>query len=400
MNQTFSVGNKPHVVISQGRGHLTVRSWEQQSISVETEGSIERLSQEGDTVFITGSTADLTVVVPYMKSGWGWFSKLTTDISVNDQQGNVSIEDAGNVELHTIAGHVELANVNGNLRATSLPTLHERNGVGGNATLADISRVEIGAVGGNLALTRMEMVKSGAVGGNLDAEQIAARLECGAVGGNCYVQNSPNAEVAVSNIGGNFQTDGVARLHNCNVGGSLNARAAFQSGGTSHIMVGGNAHITLPENANVSIRGMVGGSVSGEALGGRKSGSFLNITYGDGSSRLHLTIGGNLRLLGNSTPSEVSNTNFPSFDDIGFPSFNDMGEFGREMGRFGREMGKMGRGLASAFMDSFSDRPSQDRLTSSQSSTSRGQKREAILRMVAEGRITPEEGNMLLEGLE
>lgn len=392
MNQTFSVGKNPRVIITQGRGNVTIRSWEQQSVSVETEGPVEQLYQEGDSIFITGCATDLTLTVPYMKSGWGWLSKLATDISVHNQTGRVSIENAGDVELVNITEPVELSKVEGNLRGANLPTLYERRGVGGNVTLTTISRVEIGAVGGNLYLTKIELAKTGAVGGNLDADQIAASLECGAVGGNCQVQHSPNAEIAVNNVGGSFQTDGVARIQSCNVGGNLNARVTFQAASSSHIIVGGNASIALPENANVSIRGMVGGSVSGEALGTRKVGNFLNITYGDGSSTLNLTVGGSLVLLGNNTPSEASNSSFPPF--------GDMSEFGREMGRFGREMGKMGRDIASVVVDTFasmSDKAAQDRPR--QSSTTHAQKREAILRMVAEGRITPEEGSMLLEAL-
>src|SRR6266702_1241711 len=36
--QTFPVGRKPRVVISQVEGNLTVRSWKEQMVSVQTDG--------------------------------------------------------------------------------------------------------------------------------------------------------------------------------------------------------------------------------------------------------------------------------------------------------------------------------------------------------------------------
>src|SRR5205085_1968000 len=119
--QTFSVGRKPRVVISQGNGNLTVHSWQEPAIRVETEGLIAQLYQEGDTLIITGCEQNLQLWVPYIRPGLvGMLAnkRIVTDISVTHQHGHVAIEDAGNVDLADITGTVEITMVEGNLPAT------------------------------------------------------------------------------------------------------------------------------------------------------------------------------------------------------------------------------------------------------------------------------------------
>ncbi len=64
------------------------------------------------------------------------------------------------------------------------------------------------------------------------------------------------------------------------------------------------------------------------------------------------------------------------------------------MGKFGREIG---REVAAAFKESGRSRRWDEGRRERSSTYARD--RAAILRMVAEGRITPEEGDMLLSGL-
>lgn len=303
--QTFSVGRKPRVVISQGNGNLTVHSWQEPAIRVETEGSIAQLYQEGDTLIITGCEQNLQLWVPYIRPGLvGMLSnkRIVTDISVTHQRGHVAIEDAGNVDMEDITGTIEIITVEGSLRATNLPTLQVQKGVGGNAVLSNISRIEISAVGGSSHIENAEMVTIGAVGGNLEAERIGARLQCSSVGGSCQVQESVHAEVSIGNVGGSLRMTGVVNMQSCNVGGSLSLLATLSSGHSTRIMVGGNADIALPDNPNLSIHAMAGGCIHDETIGGRKRGNFATLVYGNGAARLDLTVGGSIRVLGASVP--------------------------------------------------------------------------------------------------
>lgn len=382
--QSFSVSNKPRVLITHMRGNLTVRPWRERQIRVTADGPIGKLYQEGESVFIDGCESNLEVWIPNMRPMPGG---MTTDVSVKDLQGSALIDGAGNLELEGINGNVELERVWGSLRAKDMPLLYERKGIGGSAAVEKISRVEIGAVGGGLTAKQVEFMTAGAVGGSLDAESIGARLQCAAVGGNCRIANSRNAEVAVSNVGGSLQMSGMALMHSCNVGGSLQLDADFPVGSSTHLLVGGSATVILPERANLSIHAMAGGVISGEMLTGKR-GNFLNVTYGEGAARLSLTVGGSLHLLGKSEPSST-NAGFQfDFDDFG----QGMGDFGRSMAGLGREMANIGRDIFSSVVGAMPNEPTR--------SSKKAQQREAILRMVAEGRLTPEEGNMLLDALE
>ena len=303
--QTFSVGRKPRVVISQGNGNLTVHSWKEPAIRIETEGSIAQLYQEGDTLIVTGCKQELQLWVPYIRPGLVGMlgnKRLVTDISVTHQYGIVAIEDAGNVDLADITGNTEVTTVEGNLQATNMPTLQIQKGVGGNAVFSNISRIETTAVGGSTRVEHAEMVTVGAVGGNLEAEQIGARLQCSNVGGSCQVQDSIHAEVSIGNVGGSLRMTGIATMQSCNVGGGLSLLANLPSGYHTRIVVGGSADIALPDNPNLSIHVMAGGRISEETVGGMKRGNFATLVYGSGAARLDLTVGGSVRVL--SVPKE------------------------------------------------------------------------------------------------
>ncbi len=215
--QTFSVDRNPRVVITQVKGSLSVQAWKERTISVEMAGTVTELRQEGDTLIINGSEGDLTLWVPGIPN----FAKsITTDISVTQLSDNAMIEGAGDVVLKSIGGNVvlrniggdaelenvhaaaELTNIGGDLRATSMPSLAARKGIGGDATLSDIAQVEVDAVGGSMELDRAGTALIHAVGSHLDVEGIEASLRCNAVGGDCRVQGSATAEVTIKNVGG------------------------------------------------------------------------------------------------------------------------------------------------------------------------------------------------------
>lgn len=402
--QTFSVDRNPRVVITQVKGSLSVQAWKERTISVEMAGTVAELRQEGDTLIINGSEGDLTLWVPGIPN----FAKsITTDISVTHLSDNAMIEGAGDVVLKEIGGKValrniggdaelenvqtaaELTNIGGDLRATSMPSLVARKGIGGDAMLSDIAQVEVDAVGSSMELHRAGTALIHAVGSHLDIEGIEASLRCNAVGGDCRVQRSATAEVTIKNVGGSLQVQGVVRSYLSNVGGNLHLEATFPAGSHAHFHVGGNASIVLPEDANLSLHAIAGGCVSSESPDSSNYGNFADLVYGEGAARLDVIAGGNVRLLSSATPR--SRSIGESWNDFG----HSMAGIGREMGRLGREIG---REMATAFKG-VHGHYQHDHVKKERPPTYE-RDRAAILRMVAEGRITPEEGEMLLSGLE
>ena len=342
--QSFSVGQSPRVVIRSMQGNLTVRPWKDMSIHVrvvEDAPIAAQIYQEGDTVFINGAERDIELTVPYIKKGFLGTATISTDISVTDASGTITMEDVGNVELMNVGRDVDLTRVEKSLRASNVATVRERKGVGGDAVLTSVGHADIGAVGGSVNVQQCGVLMMGAVGGSLKGERIGELLRCGAIGGSCTVLDSMSAEIAVSNVGGSLTLQGVARMPSCTVGGSATIATDMPFGSSMRLIVGGSATITLPERPNVRMHIMAGGSIRGDALD-RKYGNMANIVLGDGSASLNLTAGGNVTL--------------------------QKGSFGTMNGTHEPEV------------------PHQ-------------QKRQAILQMVAEGRISVEEGNTLLDAL-
>lgn len=347
--QSFAVGQSPRVVIRNMRGNLSVRPWQEQTIHVrvaEDTPIAAQIYQEGDAVFINGAERDIELTVPYIKKEFSGLAAISTDISVTDASGTITMENVGNVELMNIGRDVDLTKVEKSLRATNVATLRERKGVGADAILTNVGRADIGAVGGSVNVQQCGVVMMGAVGGSLKGERIGELLRCGAIGGSCTVLDSMSAEVAVSNVGGSLTLQGVARMPSCNVGGSATIATDMPVGSSMRLIVGGSATITLPERPNVRMHIIAGGSIRGDVLD-RKYNNMANITLGDGSASLNLTAGGGV-----------------TFQKGSFGTMSGMGE-----------------------------------RSQSEPNASQSQKRQAILQMVAEGRISAEEGSTLLDAL-
>lgn len=80
MQQTFPAGREAKVMIAHVNGDLSVRSWDKQSIMIDTDGPVAELHQEGDTLVIGGCNDDIELQVPVdaeIDQGnaleWGWF---------------------------------------------------------------------------------------------------------------------------------------------------------------------------------------------------------------------------------------------------------------------------------------------------------------------------------------
>jgi SHOCT-like domain len=402
MQQTFPTGNEPKVIIAQVRGDLNVSVWDQSAISIDADGRMAQLYQEGDALMIGEGSGDLELHVP-----------PGTEIRVSNLKGDVSIHGVRRVELVDIGGDVALHHIglgvdiekigeaialrdlSGDVRVMNATALRSRGAIGADASLSDVALVEIETVGADVSLDTVETVVVGNVGGDLNVHEIADALSCGNIGGDCAIKSSTPYEVAIGNIGGdivvnhaasvqigsvggdsqlrdvlgivevanvggdasfkdvggNLQVgsiggDGVlsglkAAMEVGSIGGDLELQATFPAGSRTRLNVGGDASIELPENANLSIRAAVGGEVTGQSVT-FEGGNMISLVYGDGAADLELSVGGDLALRGAGNPRS-SNYN------------SSWGDFGKEMSELGREMGKLGQELAHEIGSAFQE---------------------------------------------
>lgn len=400
--QMYDVGLEPKVILAQVSGDLSVRGWERRAISFETDGRVSELQQEGNALMIIDCDGDVALQVP-----------TDTDIRVTSLSGDVSIEDVRRVELKDIGGDVELedigadvnlenisstvelVNLAADLHVTNTPALRSYGGVGGDASLENVTHVELESIGADLSLEHTQSAVIGTVGADLDVEDIAETLSCGNVGGDCQVQGNTRTEITLGNVGGDMESSSAANVQigsvggDCSlrdvtgvievgniggdadiigvggdlevgsiggdaelqglrgkfevgsVGGDLELQAAFPTGSHARLNVGGDASIELLDNPNLSLRAAVGGDVSGQAISFSGGGNLINLVYGDGSAQLEVSVGGDLEINGGGNPRTSSTTG----------SWSD---FGREMAELGREMGHLGQELSREFKEAFS----------------------------------------------
>lgn len=392
--QTFTVGETSRVIMTRVKGDLTVHSWDQQEVQVETDGRVGGIQQEGDALMIMDCNSDLELMVPTNASIK--VSVVNGDVEISgvrhveleNASGDVEIRDiAGDAALENVGEAVTLTNIGGDLAVTHAPTLRVHRKVGGDAELVDVGQAELESIGGDCDVQDAMAVAIGSIGGDLDAQTVSTTLRCGTVGGDCAVQGSADAGVTIGNIGGDLAISSasfvqVGNVHgdcalstvqsnvevgnisgdlNCQavgsnlrvgrvagdaelsaitgsveistVGGDLDLHASFPPASRTQIKVGGDASVVLPANANLSISAMVGGDISGVGIVST-AGNVINLTYGDGAAHLNLQVGGDFELRSSDRPRSSSSMG---------GSWND---FGREMANFGREMGKLGQELS------------------------------------------------------
>ena len=404
--QTFSVGASPRVIITLVDGDLSVRTWKEQAISIETDETVNAIHQEGDTLTILDCDGDIELIVPE-----------DTGIKSANITGDVVIEGVRRVELGNIAGDasiknitgdtglenineaIDLTSVEGDLSVTNTPILRVRHSVAGDAVLKNVAIIEIETVGSDLAVERSETVMVSTVGGDLSAEEVSSALRCGVVGGDAEVTGGARAGVTIGNVGGDLSIGSAAYVQTGNVGGDcslrdvqgdveqgfiggdvsfngiggnlqvgrvgsdaalkgiqagievgsiggdLSLQAAFPVDSRTRLNVGGDAVIVLPDNPNLTIQANVGGDISGHSIIASRSGKMISLNYGDGAAHLELNIGGDLALRGAGSPRSSSSASFSwGWED-----------FGHEMSSFGREMGKLGQELSREIAAAFSE---------------------------------------------
>src|SRR2546429_1660029 len=260
--QTFSVGKAPRVIITRISGDLSVRTWKEQAISVETEGhgTVAGIHPEGDTLTIIDCDRDIKLIMPE-----------DAGIKSSNVKGDVAIEGIRRVELESIAGDatiknvsgdagleniseaVDLTNLGGDLTVTNTPILRVRHSVGGDAVLRNIAVIEIETIGSDLAVARAESVMVSTVGGDLKAEEIATALRCGVVGGDGEIKGSARTGITIGNVGSDLSVSGAAYIQLGNAGGDCSLRD-----------VQGDAEL-----------GYIGGGVSFSGGGGKGQGGGL-----------------------------------------------------------------------------------------------------------------------------
>ena len=235
-----------------------------------------------------------------------------------------------------------LENVAGDLSVHGASSVQVSN-VGSDCQIHDSAgaTVILGNVGSDLSIVGAASVQVGNVGSDCSLRDIQGDVKVGYIGSDAACSGIAG-NVQISGVGSDLQLKGIhGNIDLGNVGSDLHLQADFPAGGSTHGRVGGDASIVLPQQANLSIRAVAMGGVSGRSVVSSVSGNQVNMTYGDGSAQVELTVGGHLVIRGAEDPRSSSSNSW------------GWGDFGRDMADFGRDMANLGRDISREISASF-----------------------------------------------
>jgi len=374
-------------------------------------------------------------------------NEIGAEVTLADLYGELAVRSApvvrirgdmkGDVTLFTI-GRIEVEHISSDMMLT------------------EVTEVVVGNVASDLQVVGGTNVQVGNVGSDCELRNVQGDIRLGNVGSDIKL-TGVGGTLHLGNIGSDATIKGFhGSIQGGMIGADLYLQADFPAGTTTRLQVGKDAHVLLPDHPNVTIQASAGGSVRGDSVAASSPyGSTVNLIYGDGSAKLELQVGCNLTLRCKESPRSSSSSSGGKWETV------DWTDFGKEMSQWGRDFGQemaqwgneLGRDINTAVHDAITTfgkdftRHTKDHVSHAQrfaeaqtrraerlakAQTRRAerlaemqrrraeeqarrtgqratrantrqnnfeQEREAVLRMIAEGRITPEEGDLLLDAL-
>ncbi|MBN1811801.1 MAG: hypothetical protein JXA14_08195 [Anaerolineae bacterium] len=302
--QTIEMSATPHITIVECARNLLVQGKGGARVSICVDGDAKDLTleQEGETLTLsaredceitcpTGST--LTVQTCHGNAKIGG---VAGTIALETVHGNLTLKDVGPTEFTRVDGNLYVRDVGGILRGKT---------VGGNARVRDVQ--------GECALEK--------VSGNLHVRDVDGDLRGETVGGNAQIVDVLG-QYAVKKVGGNLTFDEVQGSVTAEqVGGNARVKPPFAPGMAYRVSASGNVDIHLPDDANLSLALRAGGGVHSriEGLALEETGGEMKGVLGDGAASLEARAGGSITLRGwgtaNGAPGEFE-FNMDFLDDL------------------------------------------------------------------------------------
>jgi hypothetical protein len=281
--QTIETSGTPHITITQCEKNLFVRGKDVAQVAVRVDGEAQDLAleQEGETLTLsaredceitcpTGST--LTIQTCH---GSAKVDGVAGTIATETVHGNLTLKDVGPTEFTRVDGNLFVRDVGGVLHGET---------VGGNARVDD---VEGGCV-------------LGKINGNLHARDVDGDLHSESVGGNARADDV-RGQCTLKKIGGNLtfaevQGNVIAEQ----VGGNARVKPPFVPGTTYRLAAGGNLDIRIPENASLRLALRAGGGVRSRVAGLalEEAGGEMTGVLGGGEASMEAQTGGSITLRG------------------------------------------------------------------------------------------------------
>ena len=363
MSKSISVGKTPKVRVDVIDGDLSVVGWDGEDILVKADDDTLRLEQKGEEVVLSCHD-DLSLRVPkasslYFKTinGDAAFRGVTGDIELKEINGDLSIRDAGSIAIDSIESDFSVKGAKGNLYIKN---------ANGDVSIRDVE-------------------------GNVSLESVANDLALRGARGNIKV----------------------------NVGEDVVVYLEPKGDGEYSITAGDDILLVLPPNANATVT-MQGDEIDIDWSGieNEEDATERTVTLGNGSANIKLSAGGDVRVSSQANAGESADE-FGNFAGLNF----DWSGFGEKISRqveqatgraakraeeamrraerHARRAGHSKSGSAVGRWNwDFKGMPNPPSPPSPPSEPVSEDERMAILKMLAEKKITSQQAEELLNALE
>lgn len=399
MSKSVFVGNNPRIRIESVGGDLSVVGWDGNDLLLKGDEDEIRFEQTGEVVSVFSSD-DLSLRVPRgasleftMIGGDASIRGVVGGCELKEVAGDLSIRDIGAITIDTIHGDLSLSNTKGNVYVKNI---HSD---------ASIRNVE----------------------GNLEIESIADDLSLREVKGNLHVKNA-HGDVSIHDVEGNVVLDSVAddlALRGArgdikvNVGEDVVVYLDPKTDAEYSIHAGDDILLVLPKNANATLD-MRADEIFMDWQGTENDDATQRVvTLGDGSAKINLNAGGEIRVsnradAGNSV-DEFGNFAGLNFDWSGFGerisrqveqattrAAKRAEEAARRAERHAERHLRRGKGglVAGRWNWDFKGAPKPPLPPDPPSEPVSEEERMAILKMLAEKKITAQQAEELLNALD
>jgi DUF4097 and DUF4098 domain-containing protein YvlB len=361
---------------------------------------------EGGIVRFSGAAQRI-----HLPEGVGLHAARTQgDLRVQGVAADVEVDTVrGDLRLDSLTGVVTVGDADGDVRATDVAELRLTGACHGDLRFEAGGTLTVGALSGDLRLSDAAEVRLARIHGDLWAEKVSGSFELERADGNVRL-NDIGGAVRLGALAGDLRASGLTGgLAATRVSGDVQLTGPFNAPAGYAVTADGDIHVQLPADADVSLAVRAGGRIRSDVpLTPAADGSpNFSAAVGRGAGRLSLAARGDVRVA--QTGAQTGGAGWERRSRAGGDSFaelNGLGDrirqqvtaslaaAGINMETGETHVGRGGRGSRGPRPPVPPERPKPPSPPSASAA-----EQMAILKLVEDGKITPEEADTLLKAL-
>jgi hypothetical protein len=358
---------------------------------------------EGETARLSG-VDPIHVVVP--ASMMVTVKGARGDLRVQRLEGDVNLENVrGSLRLSDLSGVVRVAQVDADLRAQGVADLRIMGNCNGNLRFDNGEHLAAESVAGDTRIHDLGDARLGRLHGDLWAEKMHGTLQVGGTGGDARLAHI-DGPVTLRSVTGDLRANALTGgLSAPQISGDAVLQGPYSVAEPYSLDAEGDVVLHLPADADARVAVKAGGRIRSDAplTPAADGSSSLTSTLGRGTARINLVSGGDLRIhsgvQGGVERGKARSKASPDGSDLG-KRIREQVSASLAAAGISVAAGPVtwgGRERPRPPKETRPPRPSgPDRPRPTSATT---EEQFAVLKMVEEGKITPDEADMLLKAL-